>query len=83
MPEGWGQHADLLSGQYEFIENTGDEILEATKELEKIVKTKKKPTQSFLNKKLISYYPKKPDLYIKHRGIISEYFLKKHRDLVK
>ena len=82
LVEGWGQHAEEFSGRFDFIENTDDEILEATKEMEKQLSHRRPNRQSFLNKKLISLYPKHAELYLKHRGTVSEYFLHKHKKLI-
>jgi putative glycosyltransferase (TIGR04372 family) len=82
LVEGWGQHAEEFSGRFDFIENTDDEILEATKEMEKQLRNRHPNRQSFLNKKLISQYPKHAELYLKHRGTVSEYFLNKHKKLI-
>ena len=82
LAEGWGQHADEFSGRFDFIENTGDEILEATKEMEKQLKNRTPNKQSYLNKKLISHYPKNAEIYLRHRGTVSEYFLNKHKKLI-
>lgn len=82
LVEGWGQHGEEFSGQYDFIENTDDEILEATKEMENQLRNGHPNRQSFLNKKLISQYPKNAELYLKHRGTVSEYFLNKHKKLI-
>ena len=81
--EGWGQHAEMFSGHYQFIENTGDEILEATKEMQKQLRNSCPNKKTSLNKKLISYYPNNTELYIKHRGTVSDYFLKKHQKLLE
>jgi putative glycosyltransferase (TIGR04372 family) len=82
LVEGWGQHAEEFSGHFDFIENTDDEILEATKEMEKQLKNRHPNKQSYLNKKLISQYPKHAEIYLKHRGTVSEYFLNKHKKLI-
>jgi len=82
LVEGWGQHAEEFSGRFDFIENTDDEILEATREMEQQLRNRHPNKQSYLNKKLISHYPKHAELYLKHRGTVSEYFLNKHNKLI-
>ena len=82
LHEGWGQHADMYSSRYEYIENTDDEILQASIEMERQLKKGSPNKQTFLNRRLIKHYPSMPDLYLKHRGTVSEYFLKKHKHLL-
>jgi len=82
LVEGWGQHAEEFSGRFDFIENTDDEILEATREMEQQLRNRHPNKQSYLNKKLISHYPKHAEIYLKHRGTVSEYFLNKHNKLI-
>ena len=82
LKEGWGQHAERFSGHYKFIENTDDEILEATKEMQEQLRNRYPNKQTYLNRKIIRHYPINSDLYLKHRGTVSEYFLKKHQNLI-
>ena len=82
LKEGWGQHAEKFSGHYNFIENTGDEILEAAKEMHEQLSKRCPNKQTYLNRELIKCYPKNTELYLKHRGTVSEYFLKKYQNLI-